>query len=180
MGKLVRDLVIVFFSILLAIILNRIGLIDEVVRSFQSSFAISAFIAGILYASFFTAPIAVAIFIVLGTTGFNPFLIAFIGGFGSLIADLFIFRFVKSDVVYDLKFIDKKLTGGFFSKILLRKPFRFFSFILGVFVIASPLPDELGVGFLVLSKISVKNFAFLSYALNTAGILIVTLIGKAF
>lgn len=179
MGKLVRDLVIVFFSVLLAIILSRIGLIDEVVRSFQNSFLISAFIAGILYASFFTAPIAVAIFIVLGTAGFNPFLIAFIGGFGSLIADLLILRFMKSDVAVDLKFIDQRLTKGFFSKILLRKPFRFFGFILGVFVIASPLPDELGVGLLALSKISVKNFALLSYALNTAGIFIVTLIGKA-
>jgi len=47
------------------------------------------------------------------------------------------------------------------------------------FVIASPLPDEIGVSLLAgTTKISTRTFAILSYFLNTAGIFIVLLAGK--
>lgn len=180
MGRLVRDLVIAFFSTLLAIILVKTGIIESWVRSFPSSFLVTSLFAGILYSSFFTSSIAVAVFIVLGVDGFNPLIVAALGGIGSLCTDLLIFKFVKSDVAADLKFVDQKLTGGFFSHILLRKPFHFLTFIFGMIIIASPLPDELGVGLLAASKLNVQKFFILSYVLNTIGIFLIVLLGRAF
>lgn len=190
MGKLVRDLAIGFFSTLLAIILVQTGIIEAWVKSFPSSFLITSvlitsvlitsFFAGILYSSFFTSTIAVAVFIVLGVDGFNPLVVAVLGGIGSLCTDLLIFKFVKTDVAADLRFVDKKLTGGFFSRLAQRKPFHFLTFILGLIVIASPLPDELGVSLLAASKLNVRNFIILSYVLNTIGIFLIVLLGRAF
>lgn len=185
MGKLVRDLVIAFFSTLLAILLVQTGIIEGWIRSFPSSFLITpvlitSFFAGILYSSFFTSSIAVAVFIVLGVDGFNPLLVAVLGGIGSLCTDLLIFKFVKTDVAADLKFVDQKLTRGFFSRLFLRKPFHSLAFFLGLVVIASPLPDELGVGLLAASKLNVRNFIILSYVLNTIGIFFIVLLGKVF
>ncbi len=47
------------------------------------------------------------------------------------------------------------------------------------FIIASPLPDEIGVTMLAASKsISAKVFSVISYVLNTAGIFVILMIGK--
>lgn len=185
MGRLVRDLVIAFFSTLLAIILVQTGIIEGWVKSFPGSFLITSvlitsFFAGILYSSFFTSSIAVAVFIVLGVDGFNPLVVAVLGGIGSLCTDLLIFKFVRTNIFSDLKFVDKKLAKGFFSRLFLRKPFHFLTVILGMIIIASPLPDELGVGLLAASKLNVRNFIILSYVLNTIGIFLITLLGRAF
>lgn len=180
MGKLVRDLVIAFFSTLLAIILVQTGIIEGWVKSFPSSFLLTSFFAGILYSSFFTSSIAVAVFIVLGVDGFNPLVVAVLGGIGSLCTDFLIFKFVRTNIFSDLKFVDKKLAKGFFSRLFLRKPFRSLTFFLGLVVIASPLPDELGVGLLAASKLNVRNFIILSYVLNTIGIFLIVLLGRAF
>lgn len=180
MGRIIRDLVIAFFSTLLAILLVKTGVIEGWVKSFPSTFLVTSFFAGILYSSFFTSSIAVAVFIVLGVDGFNPLVVAVLGGIGSLCTDLLIFKFAKSDVAADLKFVDQKLTRGFFSRLFLRKPFHSLAFILGLIVIASPLPDELGVGLLAASKLNVRNFIILSYVLNTIGIFLIMLLGKVF
>ena len=46
------------------------------------------------------------------------------------------------------------------------------------FIIASPLPDEIGVTMIAASKsISAKVFSVISYVLNTAGIFVILMIG---
>ncbi len=51
--------------------------------------------------------------------------------------------------------------------------------VLAGFVIASPLPDEIGVCLLAGSKISPRAFSLFSYAFNTLGILAILAIGNA-
>lgn len=179
MGRIIRDLVIAFFSTLLAIILVQTGIIETWVKSFPSSFIITSLFAGILYSSFFTSSIALAVFVVLGIDGLNPLIVAVLGGIGALCTDLLIFKFAKTDVAADLKFVDQKLTRGFFSRVAHRKPFHSLTFVLGMIIIASPLPDELGVGLLAVSKLNVRNFIILSYVLNTIGIFFIMLLGRA-
>jgi hypothetical protein len=52
--------------------------------------------------------------------------------------------------------------------------------VLAGFIIASPLPDEIGVPLLAAAyhKLSTKKFAFLSFILHTIMIFIILLIGK--
>ena len=44
---------------------------------------------------------------------------------------------------------------------------------LGAIIIASPLPDELGLVMLGDSKLKYREIAIISYVLNTAGILLI-------
>jgi hypothetical protein len=50
---------------------------------------------------------------------------------------------------------------------------------LGALIIASPLPDELGLVFLGISKLKTRYFLPLSFVLNFFGILIIGLIAKS-
>ena len=141
----------------------------------------SIFLAGMLYSFGFTAPFAVGIFILLEPG--NIFLSSIIGGAGSLFSDLLIFSFIKIsflDEFNELKktslikkldsFMDKSLSEGIRRKLL---------YAIAALVIASPLPDEIGVSMLAgLTTIKNIEFAFISFFLNAFGILMILIIAS--
>ena len=51
------------------------------------------------------------------------------------------------------------------------KHFRWLTLLAGALLIASPLPDELGIALLGFSKVSTRYFAILSFVFNFLGIL---------
>ncbi|MFH1072739.1 MAG: hypothetical protein V1743_04895, partial [Nanoarchaeota archaeon] len=55
---------------------------------------------------------------------------------------------------------------------------KYFIPVIGGFIIASPLPDEIGISlFAASTKISTRVFSIMSYVLNTIGIFIILAIG---
>lgn len=137
------------------------------------------FFSGILFTYGFTAAPSTAILLILAKEQ-NIFLAGFIAGFGALVGDLLIFNFIRYSFADEieklsrekgLRFLQKK-TPSFFK--------RYFIAILAGFIIASPLPDEIGVSLLASSRvISMKKFSVISYVLNTAGIFTILFIGKS-
>lgn len=144
----------------------------------MSSSYIGTFIAGMLFVYGFTAAPATAIFLILAQNQ-NIYSASLIGGFGALVGDLFIFNFIRYSLADEIKKLSKeKITAYINHKTpdLLKK---YLMPVLAGFIIASPLPDEIGVSLLAASKtISTKTFSILSYLLNTIGIFIILLIGK--
>jgi len=47
--------------------------------------------------------------------------------------------------------------------------------IIGLFILGSPLPDELAIGFLGIIDLSYKKFILISFLANTIGILLILL-----
>ena len=136
------------------------------------------FVAGIMFAYGFTAAPATAVFLILAQHQ-NIYLASLIGGLGALISDLFIFSFIRLSFVNEIRKLSKEKIVRYFNG---RLPGRLKEYLLPVvagFIIASPLPDEIGVAMLAASKvISTKIFSVVSYALNTIGIFAVLFIGK--
>ncbi len=65
-------------------------------------------------------------------------------------------------------------------KLLLKlKFFRWLTFLAGGLIIASPLPDELGISLLGFSKMKTSWFIPLSFAFNFIGILLIGWVAKA-
>jgi hypothetical protein len=56
--------------------------------------------------------------------------------------------------------------------------FRWLTFFAGGLVIASPLPDELGISLLGLSRVRIRWFVVVSYAFNFLGILLIALAAR--
>lgn len=144
-----------------------------------SSGYIGVFIAGIFYTYGFTSPPATAVFLILAQER-NIYLSALVGGIGALVGDLIIFGFLRYSVEEEIEKMSKeKLIRKLNNKIphFLKK---YAAPIFGMIAIASPLPDELGISLLALSKgISNRIFMAISYIANTAGIFVILLIGSA-
>ena len=136
------------------------------------------FVAGIMFAYGFTAAPATAVFLILAQHQ-NIYLASLIGGLGALISDLFIFSFIRLSFVNEIRKLSKEKIVRYFNG---RLPGRLKEYLLPVvagFIIASPLPDEIGVTMLAASKIiPIKIFSVISYALNTLGILAIFLVGR--
>ena len=100
--------------------------------------------------------------------------IGLIAGLGAVTGDFIIFRFVKDNLLGDVDYISHLFDHQKHLKHLLHT--RYFSWllpVLGAIIIASPLPDELGISLLGLSTISTQKFLLISYILNSVGIFLI-------
>ncbi len=173
-----RNLAILAISVALAALLAKAGVFEEIIRASQGVALLGAFIAGLFFTSVVTvAPATVA----LGALGgaFNPFVIAAIGALGSVLGDLVLFRFVRDHVSEDFVALFRRTRVTRLAHALHLEAFRFFTPFIGFLVIASPLPDELGIAMMGISHLKTRTFALLSYAANFLGILIIASLGRA-
>ncbi len=136
---------------------------------------IGSFIAGLVYSFGFTSPFATGFFLTIAHS--NPLLFAIFGGFGALLADLFIFHIVR--VSFMDEFTRLEHTKGFrwFERLLCRtvpvKLHTLLLFIVAFVFIASPLPDEIGVTLIAgFTSISHRGIAIVSFIANTLGIFV--------
>jgi hypothetical protein len=127
---------------------------------------------------------------------FNPFLIAFIGAFGSVISDYLIFRFVRDRLMTEIKLLSKEINNlteplsnlvstkrirvVIWKKISHSRIWSLLVPVIAGFIIASPLPDEIGVAIFGAAKYEPKKFMIISYCLNFVGIFAVTYLAKIF
>lgn len=137
----------------------------------------SSLIAGMLYSYGFTGGIATTLFLILAEKQ-NIFISAIIGGLGALIGDLIIFEFIRCPLKGEVEKLSKEKFVVFIGNKIPEKIKVFLIPLVGALMIASPLPDEIGIFLLATSKISEKSFSIISYFLNTIGIFMVLLIGK--
>lgn len=176
--NLIRDLGIVVLSILIAVILVKTGVLESIIVSTQGARFAGSFIAGIFFVSIFTAaPATVALGEIAQSN--SVIAVAIIGGLGALVGDLIIFRFVKVKVAQHFSYLIKISRTERFVSIFRLRLFGWIIHFIGAFIIASPLPDEIGLAMLGLSKIKTSLFIPLSFLLNTTGILIIGLIAKS-
>ena len=173
-NNLIRDLALVVFSVLIAVILAKTGALQELITSTKEMRLIGSFIAGIFFTSIFTtAPAIVALGEIAHAN--SVILTALLGGMGALAGDLVIYKVVRDRLGELIKHQDGGKRLGMLFKL---KYFRWLTFFVGGFIIASPLPDELGVSLLGLSKMRIRFFIVLSFVFNFVGILLIGLVAK--
>ncbi len=153
-----------------AFLFLRIPETRALITGIQGSGYAGAFLAGVLYAISFAAASSTVIF--AGLTGqLHPVLAAAIGGVGALLYDFLIFSVARrnshSRIVEAIK---ARIPGR--SRIP-----KWLTLVLGMVIIASPLPDELGSGLFGFTAIRARWFFVLSFLLNSAGILVIILLG---
>ncbi|MEM2874239.1 MAG: hypothetical protein QW063_02240 [Candidatus Nanoarchaeia archaeon] len=162
--------IICILVVLLFLLNPQLGLLIENIG--KEGGLLSLFVAGAFYTISFTAPAATAAVFYLGKV-FTPLSIAAIGAFGSLCTDYLIYKFIRKKVSQSAHYFAQKLK----LKIKFKKQLNFIAQILSILIIASPLPDELGVAILSVAKIKQNMFFVYSYVGNFIGILIVSYLG---
>lgn len=139
---------------------------------------LGSFLAGIFFVSTFTvAPAGVVLFKLAQI--YNPIVIALTAGLGAVIGDYIIFRFLKDNVFEEIKPIFMKLGGSNLSRLISTPYFAWLAPVVGAFIIASPFPDEIGVGLMGISKLKNWQFLTISFLLNSVGILLIITIAKS-
>lgn len=173
---------LVFFvlCIILAYLIFRNPSVSLPLSKLQNLSYLGIFIAGIMFTFGFTTPFAIGAFIVLNPS--NIYLAAVVGGLGALLGDLTIFKIIRISFQREFNLLKnekpfKRVSDLIHNHIKL-KFYNYFLFIFAGIIIASPLPDELGVAMLAgLTKIHPRIFALLSFLFNSLGILVMLLIG---
>ncbi len=136
-----------------------------------------AFLAGMFFVSTFTvAPAAVVLYNLADKMSIAE--VSLLAGAGGVIGDYLIFHFLRNNLFMELQPLYQRLGGNRLSKLFITPYFAWMLPLLGAAIIASPLPDEAGVGLLGLSKLKSWQFILLSFALNAVGIAVVIILAK--
>ena len=139
---------------------------------------VGTFLAGVLFAYGFTAAPATAVLLILAKEQ-NILLAGLIGGLGALAGDLVIFNFIRHSLEDEIKKLSREKIVLYINHKTPNLLKKYLIPVIAGFVIASPLPDEIGVSLLAASKgISIKIFSVISYVLNTAGIFAILIVGN--
>lgn len=165
-----RDILILAASITFAVFIAQ----NELVGFLRTGFVpVEAFIIGFFFTSLLTITPAGVAFAEMAHTVPSIQLAAW-GAAGAMIGDVLLFLFVRDAISQDLMMM---LRGSWLRKIkaLFKSPFLSWAVpVAGALVIASPLPDEVGLAMLGLSKTDLRFLIPVSYAMNFLGILLIS------
>lgn len=154
------------------------GVFDLLPGLLQGKGYLSVFLAGMLFSIGFTAPFGLFILIEMAPQ-VHLLLAALVGGFGALLVDMAIFEAARLSLKDELH---RLASTGMFRKALRllyheRFPEKLRTYLLwsvAGLIIASPLPDEIGVTMLSgVSTIDFKRLSAVCLVMDTLGILAV-------
>lgn len=159
-------------SVALLFYLAETPFVERVIVTMGSFGYVGSFISGIFFVSTFTVvPAGVVLYHI--AESLNPLGVALSAGLGAVIGDFIIFRFFKDHVFEELRPIFSKLGNHPILRIFSTPYFAWILPVLGAFIIASPFPDEVGIGLMGLSRMKSWKFLVLTFVLNATGIFFV-------
>lgn len=172
--KIKRDIVIIIISILCAFFISttdfflyiRYGLGGVNLTFFDS------FISGMFFTSVFTTPLAIASFIHIAETT-NALYLSLWGACGAVIGDVILFIFIKDALAEDIEYLIKAPRYRKIRTLFRQRFFRWFTPFVGALVIASPLPDEIGIAMMGLSRMRLMILIPISFVMNFVGIYLI-------
>jgi hypothetical protein len=175
MGNLWRDLVIIALGIFITLLLVQMGALGHILAATEEQAYIGSFISGIFFTSIFTiAPASIALGVL---SHYEPaHIVALWGALGAMMGDLFLFLFIRdvfADDVDGISIVRK------WKKVIARPHFgltRILMPVLGALLIASPLPDEIGLAILGFSRTKTLYMLPITFAMNFLGIYAIALI----
>ncbi len=171
--RLWRDTAVFGLSVAAAVLLVRSGAIHQLLAQTVHTPWVGILIAGIGYSSLFTvAPATVALAAIGQVT--PAWQVALVGGFGAMIGDQVVFRFIRSEISSRLLLWAPRL-GRWVRYRSIRWPIA----VLGALIVASPLPDEIGLSLLGLSHVRDRTLLMLTFVLNGIGIWAIASVGAS-
>ncbi len=169
--NLFRDLFFICVSIFISLWIVRIGVLHNVVSVMSEVKLLATFITGFFFTMVFTIVPATIVFVELAHQ-MSHLQLAFWGALGAMTGDLTIFFFVSDrfakDIMEVIKISKAKKITHFFKK----GYFRWLSPLIGALIIASPLPDEIGITMMEMSKVRMAFIVPITFCMNFLAIYI--------
>jgi membrane protein DedA with SNARE-associated domain len=178
MHRLLTDTLIVVISIVCAVYIAQTGAIHVLVSATSGNLVVAAFVAGLFFTSLFTTAPAMVVLGELAQQGSLP-VIALAGAAGAMLGDYILFLFVRGRIAVDAQLLAKGPRLKFVVRALKHSRLRFVLPVIGALIIASPLPDELGMLLLGISSVKSRTFLLVSFFMNLLGIVLIGLAARA-
>lgn len=171
-----KNTTLLVISLVVFFVLAKLPSVELFLRSIGDLGYLGAFIVGIFFVSIFTVAPAAVVLLYLAEGG-HPWLIALFAGMGAMVGDYLIFHYLRDEVFNELRPLwQRSFVGSLTGRLFATPYFAWLIPILGMVVIASPLPDELGVGMLGATRLRSWQFLVLTFLLNAVGILAIVLL----
>lgn len=174
-------LFLLIFSILVAYyFFSKPGLINAISSLDKFSY-FGIFLAGIFLAFGFSAPFGVGFLLMSNPS--NILLATLIGGIGNTLGDAFIFKMIKFSFSNEFEKLKKSGLAKEIKKVVSRNILmkHYLLYIFAGIMIASPLPDEIGISMLAgLTTIKFSKFLIISFILHTIATFIILYLGVIF
>lgn len=165
-------------AIILFILLLDSALLAGVFGFVQSLGYVGGVVAGMLSVSFFTTLPAVVVIVSLAPQ-LDPFLLALAATVGSTLGDWLLLRFYEERVFHELRPLLRRLKLKVMMRLLRHRYTSWILFLFGAFFIASPLPDEIGIGLMGISHFKRPVIVAVCFVLNGIGTLLLILAVRA-
>lgn len=159
-------------SIALFILLLDTAIMTSFLGAIESLGTLGMFLAGVLYVSVFTAAASVVIIYEMAQT-FNPWLVILIASLGTVLGDFLIMVTFENRLAGELTKILQKLNFDKVLRLFNRPTLRPLFLLIGLAIVGSPIPDEVGITLMDLthySKIRILSLAFLANMFGIAAI----------
>lgn len=177
--RLMRNGFYLVASLIGAYLLVRAGTVENFLDSIGGLTHVGSFIAGMFFTSLFTTAPAM---VVLGELSLTTplWIVALFGGLGAVVGDYILFLVIRQGLSKDVAYLIAHSGFKRMRKILHTKLFHHLLPLLGALVLASPLPDEIGLAMLGFSRVDKDRFLLISLAMNSFGILMIGAIARTF
>ncbi len=175
--RFLRNIFYLLASVLTAYLIVRLGTVDNFLDSVSGLTHVGSFLAGIFFTSLFTTVPAI---VVLGELALTTplWIVALFGGLGAVVGDYILFLIVRQGLSKDIEYLIAHSSFKRLRKIMHTKLFHHMLPFLGALVLASPLPDEIGLAMLGFSKVDKDRFLLISLVTNSFGIFVIGLIAR--
>lgn len=186
MKKLLSDypkLLLFVCAIIISYLLYRQGSFHWISQHLDGFGYASVFLAGMFYSFGFTSPFAVAHFVEISAQ-VSPVPAAFLGGLGAAVTDMGIFAFVSVSLHEEFRrlrstAIVQRIYVLMHHETLSERVQRALQWTFASVIIASPLPDEVGMSLIAgLTNLESRRVTAMCFLLNSAGILIILLLSR--
>lgn len=174
-----RDSALVLLSIIASAALVQWNLLDAFIVASYDYLILASFISGFFFTSLFTiAPASVALAELAQVMPVVPLMIS--GALGAVAGDLVLYLFVRDAISDDIARMVSRSWKRRLATIFSHPLLQWIVPIAGALIIASPLPDELGVALMGLSKTRLIVLVPVSFAMNALGIALIWFAAQAF
>jgi len=105
--------------------------------------------------------------------------VAFFGALGAMIVDVLIITFVRKDIVADLDGLSERTLKHHLIKVFHFGFLKWIGFVVGMLFLATPLPDELGLMLIGISKVRSRMLPLVFFIAHFMGILTIISVANA-
>ena len=176
--RAVRSAFFLLASFAGAFLIMRFGTVDSFLASIGGLTQAGSFIAGMFFTSLFTTAPAMVVLGEIALTA-SPWTVAAFGSIGAVVGDYLLFLVVRQGLKKDIEFLIGHIGFRRLKKLGHTRLFHHLLPLLGALVLASPLPDEIGLAMLGFSKVDKDKFLLISLAMNFLGILAIGYAARA-